>query len=141
IQVTQESPWRDICLNVKKTLIVWGDKDNIFSLEHGYRLQRLEIIKETGHAVNVEAPTTLNNLITLFLLWICGIQNCRDLTKTMEKLVIKTTEMRKHGGDCFKMLVPKTLMDLHVLVKISTNTGLTFVNWVMYEKRKTCMSS
>ena len=29
---------------------------------------RLEIIKETGHAVNVEAPTTLNNLITLFVL-------------------------------------------------------------------------
>ena len=42
----------------------------------------------------------------------------------------KTTEMRKDGGDCFKMLVPKNLIDLHVLVKISTNTGLTFVNWV-----------
>ncbi|WZZ11021.1 hypothetical protein YC2023_096942 [Brassica napus] len=58
----------------QKTLIVWGDKDKVFPLEHGYRLQRhlqnsrLEIIKETGHAVNVEAPTTLNNLITSFVL-------------------------------------------------------------------------
>lgn len=59
----------------------------------------------------------------------------------MEKLVIvssgvgftqqqKTAEMRKHGGDCSKMLVPKTPMDLRMLVKISTNTGLTFVDWV-----------
>ncbi|XP_013651769.2 2-hydroxy-6-oxo-6-phenylhexa-2,4-dienoate hydrolase isoform X1 [Brassica napus] len=58
----------------QKTLIVWGDKDKVFPLEHGYRLQRhlqnsrLEIIKETGHAVNVEAPSTLNNLITSFVL-------------------------------------------------------------------------
>jgi len=29
---------------------------------------RLEIIKETGHAVNIEAPTTLNNFITSFVL-------------------------------------------------------------------------
>ncbi|CAN6902512.1 unnamed protein product [Brassica oleracea] len=59
----------------------------------------------------------------------------------MEKLVIvssgvgftqqqKTAEMRKHGGDCSKMLVPKTPVDLRMLVKISTNTGLTFVHWI-----------
>ncbi|VVA91649.1 unnamed protein product [Arabis nemorensis] len=58
----------------QKTLLVWGDKDKVFPLEHGYRLQRhlqssrLEIIKEIGHAVNMEAPTTLNNLITSFVL-------------------------------------------------------------------------
>ncbi|KFK30870.1 hypothetical protein AALP_AA6G036500 [Arabis alpina] len=58
----------------QKTLIVWGDKDKVFPLEHAYRLQRhlqssrLEIIKEIGHAVNIEAPTTLNNLITSFVL-------------------------------------------------------------------------
>ncbi|XP_010498095.1 PREDICTED: uncharacterized protein LOC104775854 [Camelina sativa] len=58
----------------QKTLIVWGDKDKVFPLEHAYRLQRylessrLEIIKETGHAVNIEAPTTLNNLIISFVL-------------------------------------------------------------------------
>lgn len=59
----------------------------------------------------------------------------------MEKLVIvssgvgftqkqKTAEMRKHGGDCSRMLVPKTPMDLRMLIKISTNTGLTFVDWI-----------
>ncbi|CAA7056625.1 unnamed protein product [Microthlaspi erraticum] len=58
----------------QKTLIVWGDKDKVFPLEHGYRLQRhlqssrLEIIKGSGHAVNIEGATTLNNLITSFVL-------------------------------------------------------------------------
>ncbi|VVA95073.1 unnamed protein product [Arabis nemorensis] len=58
----------------QKTLIVWGDKDNVFPLEHGHRLQRhlpnssLEILKEIGHGVNIEAPTTLNNLIISFVL-------------------------------------------------------------------------
>ncbi|CAH2066950.1 unnamed protein product [Thlaspi arvense] len=58
----------------QKTLIVWGDKDEVFPLEHGYRLQRhlpnssLEILKEIGHGVNIEAPATLNNLIISFVL-------------------------------------------------------------------------
>ncbi|CAE5963914.1 unnamed protein product [Arabidopsis arenosa] len=58
----------------QKTLIVWGDKDNVFPLEHGRRLQRhlpnssLEVLKEIGHGVNIEAPTTLNNLIISFVL-------------------------------------------------------------------------
>ncbi|CAA7052499.1 unnamed protein product [Microthlaspi erraticum] len=58
----------------QKTLIVWGDKDKVFPLEHGRRLHRnlpnssLEILKEIGHGVNIEAPTTLNNLITSFVL-------------------------------------------------------------------------
>ncbi|CAN8312376.1 unnamed protein product [Cochlearia groenlandica] len=58
----------------QKTLLIWGDKDKVFPLEHGYRLQRhlqgsrLEVIKGIGHAVNVEAPITLNNLITSFVL-------------------------------------------------------------------------
>jgi len=59
----------------------------------------------------------------------------------VEKLVIvssgvgftqqqKTAELKKHGGDCSKILVPKTPMDLRLLIKISMNTGLTFVDWV-----------
>ncbi|CAA0331476.1 unnamed protein product [Arabidopsis thaliana] len=58
----------------QRTLIVWGDKDNVFPLEHGRRLQRhlpnssLEVLKEIGHGVNIEAPTTLNNLIISFVL-------------------------------------------------------------------------
>ncbi|XP_010419167.1 PREDICTED: monoacylglycerol lipase ABHD6-like [Camelina sativa] len=58
----------------QKTLIVWGDKDQVFPLEHGRRLHRnlpnssLEVLKEIGHGVNIEAPTTLNNLIISFVL-------------------------------------------------------------------------
>ncbi|KAG2322464.1 hypothetical protein Bca52824_015677 [Brassica carinata] len=58
----------------QKTLIIWGDKDEVFPLEHGRRLHRhlpnssLEILKDIGHGVNIEAPTTLNNLITSFVL-------------------------------------------------------------------------
>lgn len=59
----------------------------------------------------------------------------------VEKLVIvssgvgftqqqKTVEMKKHGRDCSKILVPKTPMDLRLLIKISMNTGLTFIDWV-----------
>ncbi|CAH8331433.1 unnamed protein product [Eruca vesicaria subsp. sativa] len=57
----------------QKTLIIWGDKDEVFPLEHGRRLHRhlpnssLEILKDIGHGVNIEAPTTLNNLITSFV--------------------------------------------------------------------------
>ncbi|WZZ05927.1 hypothetical protein YC2023_091848 [Brassica napus] len=58
----------------QKTLIIWGDKDEVFPLEHGRRLHRhlpnssIEILKDIGHGVNIEAPTTLNNLITSFVL-------------------------------------------------------------------------
>ncbi|XP_062077105.1 uncharacterized protein LOC133781994 [Humulus lupulus] len=45
------------------TLIIWGDQDQIFPLELGYRLKRhlgenaeLVIIKNAGHAVNLEKP-------------------------------------------------------------------------------------
>jgi len=27
-------------IDIQRTLIVWGDKDNVFPLEHGRRLQR-----------------------------------------------------------------------------------------------------
>ncbi|KAL3720799.1 hypothetical protein ACJRO7_005585 [Eucalyptus globulus] len=59
----------------QETLIIWGDKDKVFPLSFAHHLQRhlgpkskLEIIKDTGHAANIESPGALNNFITAFIL-------------------------------------------------------------------------
>ncbi|ONK74073.1 uncharacterized protein A4U43_C03F2500 [Asparagus officinalis] len=56
------------------TLIIWGEHDQVFSLELGYRLRRhLEensqfvIIKKAGHAVNLEKPKELCKHLKSFL--------------------------------------------------------------------------
>ncbi|XAR48553.1 Triacylglycerol lipase [Bertholletia excelsa] len=56
------------------TLIIWGDQDRVFPLELGYRLKRhlgesaqLQVIKDTGHALNVEKPKDLYKHIKAFL--------------------------------------------------------------------------
>ncbi|MCD7460627.1 hypothetical protein HAX54_043993 [Datura stramonium] len=48
---------------IDETLLIWGDKDRVFPLMFGHQLQRhlgprakLEIIKNTGHAANIESP-------------------------------------------------------------------------------------
>ncbi|XP_073135461.1 uncharacterized protein [Henckelia pumila] len=59
----------------QETLLVWGDKDKIFPISFAHELQRnlgpnakLEIIPDTGHAVNIDSPYTLNALIKGFVL-------------------------------------------------------------------------
>ncbi|XP_010537613.1 PREDICTED: uncharacterized protein LOC104812248 [Tarenaya hassleriana] len=69
---TEENP--DLPAIKQETLIVWGENDKIFPVQfaHGLRRllpnSRLEIIKEIGHAVNIEAPGALNNFIISFVL-------------------------------------------------------------------------
>ncbi|CAO2840277.1 unnamed protein product [Amaranthus hypochondriacus] len=59
----------------QETLLVWGDQDKVFPKEIGHHLQRilgpkarLIILKETGHAINIDSPKELNELIKLFVL-------------------------------------------------------------------------
>ncbi|KAH1055065.1 hypothetical protein J1N35_033130 [Gossypium stocksii] len=59
----------------QETLIIWGDQDKVFPLELAYNLQRhlgknsrLEIIKNVGHAANLESPDELNKLIFSFVI-------------------------------------------------------------------------
>ncbi|KAH6773376.1 hypothetical protein C2S52_003739 [Perilla frutescens var. hirtella] len=59
----------------QEILLVWGDKDKIFPLSFAYQLQRnlgpkssLEILRDTGHAANFDAPDSLNDLIKGFIL-------------------------------------------------------------------------
>ncbi|KAK8930762.1 hypothetical protein KSP39_PZI016856 [Platanthera zijinensis] len=59
----------------KEVLIIWGDKDNVFPISFGHRLQRhlgrnarLEVIADAGHAVQLEKPHIVNHLILSFLL-------------------------------------------------------------------------
>ncbi|KAL6517637.1 hypothetical protein OROMI_033338 [Orobanche minor] len=56
------------------TLIIWGEQDKIFPLELGHRLKRhigenarLEIIKNAGHAMNIEKPREFAKLLKSFL--------------------------------------------------------------------------
>ncbi|EPS68601.1 hypothetical protein M569_06166 [Genlisea aurea] len=56
------------------TLIIWGEHDRIFPLELGYRLQRhigesakIVVIKNAGHAVNVEKPKEFAKHLKSFL--------------------------------------------------------------------------
>ncbi|KAF2299696.1 hypothetical protein GH714_002540 [Hevea brasiliensis] len=57
------------------TLIVWGENDRIFPLELGHRLKRhlgdnahLAVIKNAGHAFNVEKPKDYIKLLKSFLI-------------------------------------------------------------------------
>ncbi|XP_016649360.1 PREDICTED: lipase 1-like isoform X1 [Prunus mume] len=57
----------DLPILTQETLIIWGDKDDVFPVYLAYQLQRqlgpkskVEIIKDTGHAVNMESPISLN---------------------------------------------------------------------------------
>ncbi|XP_022773876.1 uncharacterized protein LOC111316131 isoform X1 [Durio zibethinus] len=57
------------------TLIIWGEHDQIFPLELGHRLKRhlgdnaeLVIIKNAGHAINVEKPKELQKHLKSFLI-------------------------------------------------------------------------
>ncbi|XP_041017503.1 2-hydroxy-6-oxo-2,4-heptadienoate hydrolase-like [Juglans microcarpa x Juglans regia] len=56
------------------TLIIWGEHDQVFRLELAYRLKRhlgdnaqLEVIKNAGHAFNVEKPKEYYKLLKSFL--------------------------------------------------------------------------
>eukprot|EP00262_Sarcandra_glabra_P008252 TRINITY_DN2157_c0_g1_i1.p1 TRINITY_DN2157_c0_g1~~TRINITY_DN2157_c0_g1_i1.p1 ORF type:complete len:310 (+),score=21.32 TRINITY_DN2157_c0_g1_i1:233-1162(+) len=56
------------------TLIIWGEEDQIFPLELGHRLRRhleenseLVIIKNAGHAVNLEKPKEFGKHLKAFL--------------------------------------------------------------------------
>nr|POE78307.1 hypothetical protein CFP56_64511 [Quercus suber] len=58
-----------------KTLLIWGEKDNIFPLFLAHQLQRhlgpksrLAILKDSGHAVNIDSPNMVNELIKSFVL-------------------------------------------------------------------------
>lgn len=59
----------------QKTLIVWGEEDQIFPLELGYRLKRhigenaeMAIIKDAGHALNLEKPKEFTHHLKEFLI-------------------------------------------------------------------------
>ncbi|XP_022762416.1 monoacylglycerol lipase abhd6-A-like [Durio zibethinus] len=58
----------------QRTLIIWGEEDKIFPLELGYRLKRhvgesaeIVVIKNAGHAVNMEKPKDFIKHLKLFL--------------------------------------------------------------------------
>ncbi|XP_020699174.1 uncharacterized protein LOC110111587 [Dendrobium catenatum] len=59
----------------KDILIIWGDKDNVFPISLAHRLHRhlgqnarLEVIKDVGHALQLEKPKIVNQLIEGFIL-------------------------------------------------------------------------
>ena len=55
------------------TLIVWGDDDKVFPLPYGEAYQKLipgsqlEVLKDTGHTLQIERPGELAALMTRFL--------------------------------------------------------------------------
>jgi pimeloyl-ACP methyl ester carboxylesterase len=60
---------------IQETLIIWGEHDRIFPLELGHRLKRhlgdraeLIVLKDAGHAAQLENPYEFNNVIKKFLL-------------------------------------------------------------------------
>ncbi|KAG0451772.1 hypothetical protein HPP92_026030 [Vanilla planifolia] len=62
--------WDTLPLLKQETLILWGDKDSIFPLSLAYGLQRhlgdkarLQVIKEAGHALPLEKPHDVNQMI------------------------------------------------------------------------------
>ncbi|XP_011016513.1 PREDICTED: monoacylglycerol lipase ABHD6 [Populus euphratica] len=64
----------DIPKLTQPTLIIWGEHDRVFPLELGHRLKRhlgdnayLTVVKNTGHAFNVERPKEFIKLLKSFL--------------------------------------------------------------------------
>lgn len=60
---------------IQETLIIWGEHDRVFPLELGHRLKRhlgdraeLIVLKDAGHAAQLENPYEFNNVIKTFLL-------------------------------------------------------------------------
>ena len=61
--------------NMKRpVLIIWGQHDRVFPLDLAYQLQqklgretRLEVVRKTGHAPNLERPRIFNRLVLNFL--------------------------------------------------------------------------
>lgn len=73
-----EKPDPNLPVLTQETLIIWGDKDNIFPIQLAHQLHRhlgpkskLEILKDVGHAANMEAPNLLNQFATSFILRGC----------------------------------------------------------------------
>ncbi|KAK4564018.1 hypothetical protein RGQ29_006207 [Quercus rubra] len=73
--VLKDRSLSDLPVIKQPTLIIWGEQDQIFPLELGYRLRRhveenaqLVIIKNAGHAVNLEKPKEFVKNLKLFLL-------------------------------------------------------------------------
>ncbi|KAI3506253.1 hypothetical protein L1887_28609 [Cichorium endivia] len=73
--VQKDRKFSDLPKITQPTLIIWGDHDQIFPLDLGYRLKshlgeisELVILKNTGHAVNMEQPKELIRLIKLFFI-------------------------------------------------------------------------
>nr|GMC55728.1 2-hydroxy-6-oxononadienedioate/2-hydroxy-6-oxononatrienedioate hydrolase-like [Ipomoea batatas] len=59
----------------QEALLLWGDKDRVFPLTFGQQLQRylgpkarLEVLKDAGHAANIDCPQSLNSFIKAFVL-------------------------------------------------------------------------
>jgi pimeloyl-ACP methyl ester carboxylesterase len=59
----------------QKSLIIWGEEDQIFPLELGYRLKRhigesaeIVVIKKAGHAVNLEKSKEFVKHLKSFLI-------------------------------------------------------------------------
>ncbi|PON88938.1 Alpha/beta hydrolase fold [Trema orientale] len=70
-----KTPDSNFPILTQETLIIWGDRDNVFPLCLAYQLQRhlgpkskLEIIKDTGHAANIDSPEMVNALTKSFVL-------------------------------------------------------------------------
>ncbi|RLN40929.1 2-hydroxymuconate semialdehyde hydrolase-like [Panicum miliaceum] len=60
---------------IQDVLIVWGDHDQLFPLEKAFAVQRflngsarLEVVKKTGHAPQLEDPARFNKVVLDFLL-------------------------------------------------------------------------
>lgn len=73
--VQKDRKFSDLPKITQPTLIIWGDSDQIFPLDLGYRLKshlgevaELVILKNTGHAVNMEQPKELIRLFKLFVI-------------------------------------------------------------------------
>ncbi|CAI0419121.1 unnamed protein product [Linum tenue] len=66
---------RSLPVLTQDTLLIWGNKDYVFPMNLAYQLQRhlgskarVAIVKDAGHAVNMDAPDQVNRLIISFIL-------------------------------------------------------------------------
>lgn len=68
-------PASPVPLLQQEVLLIWGEHDRIFPIEHAHKLQRhlgkraqLAVVKNAAHVPQLEQPTEFNGLVKAFLL-------------------------------------------------------------------------
>ena len=111
------------------TLLIWGDKDQIIPIEHGYEAQaaragsRLEILAGVGHFPQVEAPAEVAETIATFIAQSADPGHCASRRSMSTDHAARTTPT--HPAARLKQVVEQQALVQRAIGIIINRTGLS----------------